>query len=78
MTRFLVGTSEIKFLPPRGEVPRETGAIDAAIGIRMLGFYCPDGTTLFQVAVTDFDARVFGELVEAVRSAQTEVVAGPA
>lgn len=38
----------------------------------------PDGTTLFQVAVTDFDARVFGELVEAVRSAQTEVVAGPA
>ena len=42
MTRFLVGTSEIKFLPPRGDVPRETGAIDAAIGIRMLGFYFPD------------------------------------
>lgn len=42
MTRFLVGTSEIKFLPPRGEVPRETGAIDAAIGIRMLGFYFSD------------------------------------
>ena len=38
----------------------------------------PDGTTLFQVAETDFDDGVFGELVEAVRSAQTEVVSGPA
>lgn len=42
MTRFQVGSSEIKFLSPRGEVPRETGAIDAAVGIRMLGFYFPD------------------------------------
>lgn len=37
----------------------------------------PDGTTLFQVAVTEFDATVFGDMVEAVRSAQTEVVVNP-
>lgn len=42
MTRFLVGTSEIKFLVAPKDAPSQTGAIQDANGIRLLTFIFPD------------------------------------
>ena len=39
MTRYQVGTSEIKFLIPADSVPRQTGGVREANGIRLLTFF---------------------------------------
>lgn len=46
MTRYRVGTSEIKFLHNPQEIPRETGGVRDAIGIRLLAFFFPDEAAL--------------------------------